>query len=130
MRDVVVIGGGPGGYAAAIRASQLGGAVTLVEADRLGGTCVNHGCIPSKVWHQAASLLKRLKEGADFGVAAELKGLYLKALKARKDGVAGDIRQGMEALLANNRVEVVKGRARLAGPGELVGRARPWRPRR
>ncbi|MFH1135909.1 MAG: dihydrolipoyl dehydrogenase [Pseudomonadota bacterium] len=120
MYDVVVIGGGPGGYAAAIRTAQLGGRAALVEAGAMGGACVNVGCIPTKVWHRAAYLLTYLKSGGDFGVNARFEGLDLGALKARKDGVAGDIRMGMEGLLANNGVETILGRAVLKGPGQVL----------
>ena len=68
MYDVVVIGGGPGGYAAAIRASQLGGKVALVEAAEIGGTCVNRGCIPTKVWLRAVYLLHWIRRADEFGI--------------------------------------------------------------
>ena len=75
--DVIVIGGGPGGYAAAIRASQLGGKVALIEASEIGGTCVNRGCIPSKVWLHAADLLKKVKNAEEFGIKASVEKLDL-----------------------------------------------------
>jgi len=68
MHDVMVIGGGAGGYAAAIRAAQLGGKVVLVEAAEIGGTCVNRGCIPSKVWLRAAHLLHCIRKADEFGI--------------------------------------------------------------
>ncbi|MBW2103660.1 MAG: dihydrolipoyl dehydrogenase [Deltaproteobacteria bacterium] len=113
MYDVVVIGGGPGGYAAAIRASQLGGNVALVEAGQVGGTCVNRGCIPSKVWLRAAHLYRQVRTASRFGIQARLEGVDLAAVVARKEGVAGEIRMGMEALLKNNRIEHIRGRASL-----------------
>ena len=73
MHDVAVIGGGPGGYAAAIRAAQLGANVVLAECAETGGTCVNRGCIPSKVWLRAADLLHRLKTGGEFGINASVE---------------------------------------------------------
>jgi dihydrolipoamide dehydrogenase len=118
MYDVLVIGGGPGGYAAAIRAAQLGGRTALVEAGAMGGVCVNVGCIPTKVWHRAAYLLANFKEAGEYGLKATLEGLDLGALKLRKDGVAADIRMGMEGLLANNGVERLTGRAVLKSPRE------------
>ncbi|MEW6266743.1 MAG: dihydrolipoyl dehydrogenase [Thermodesulfobacteriota bacterium] len=125
MYDVLVIGGGPGGYAAAIRAAQLGGRTALVEAGLIGGACVNFGCIPTKVWHRAAYLAHYLKTASDFGLQAALGRLDLNGLKARKDGVSGDIRMGMEGLLKNNGVDVIAGRARLEGPGRAAVDGRP-----
>ena len=119
MHDVMVIGGGSGGYAAAIRASQLGGKVALVEAGEIGGTCVNRGCIPSKVWLRAAHLLHGIRRADEFGIKATVQELDLNAIVARKNGVSGDIRMGMEGLLANNGVEVIRGRAVLKSPQEI-----------
>jgi dihydrolipoamide dehydrogenase len=119
MDDVIVIGGGPGGYAAAIRAAQLGGRVTLVEAAEIGGTCVNRGCIPTKVWQRAAYLLYSLRRADQFGIRASVEGVDLKSIVTRKEGVSGDIRMGMESLLANNGVTVIPGRAVLKSPREI-----------
>jgi dihydrolipoamide dehydrogenase len=119
MYDVIVIGGGPGGYAAAIRASQLKAKVALVEAGEVGGTCVNRGCIPTKVWLRAAQLLHWIRGAGDFGIKASVQKLDLQALVDRKKGVSGDIRMGMEGLLANNGVELVRGRALLKSPREV-----------
>ena len=116
MHDVIVIGCGPGGYAAAIRASQLGGKVAVIEAADIGGTCVNRGCIPAKVWHKAASTLQSIRNGADFGIEAAEPKLNLKTIVERKNGVSGEIRMGMEGLLANNGVELIRGRAVFKGP--------------
>ncbi len=116
MHDVVVIGCGPGGYAAAIRASQLGGKVAVIEAADIGGTCVNRGCIPAKVWHKAASILQSIRKGEDFGIEASEPKLNLKTVVDRKNGVSAEIRMGMEGLLANNGVELIQGRAVFKGP--------------
>jgi dihydrolipoamide dehydrogenase len=119
MYDVMVIGGGPGGYAAAIRASQFGGNVGLVEAAEIGGTCVNRGCIPTKVWLRAAYLLSWIRHADEFGIKASVQGLDLQAIVDRKNGVSSDIRAGMEALLGNNGVEVIKGWAVLKNSREV-----------
>lgn len=119
MKDVIVIGGGPGGYAAAIRACQLGGKVVLVEEGEIGGTCVNRGCIPTKIWSRAAYLLYWIRMADEFGIKISIQGFDLQTIVARKSGVAGDIRMGMEGLLANNGVELVKGRAVLKSPQEV-----------
>ncbi len=119
MYNVIVIGGGPGGYAASIRASQLGAKVALLEAGEIGGTCVNRGCISGKVWLQAADLLHKIRNAGEFGIKASVEGLELQSIVERKVGVAGDIRMGMEGLLSNNGVELIRGRAVLKSPREV-----------
>ncbi len=119
MYDVIIVGGGSGGYAAAIRASQLGGKVALVEGGDIGGTCVNRGCIPTKVWLRAASLLYWINRGEEFGIKAPVQELNLESIVDRKNGVSGDIRMGMEGLLANNGVEVIRGHGVLKSPQEV-----------
>ena len=119
MYDVMVIGGGSGGYGAAIRASQLGGKVALAEAAEIGGTCVNRGCIPTKVWLRAAYLLHCIRDADKFGIKATIQGLDLPSIVDRKNGVSGDIRMGMEGLLGNNGVKVIRGRAVLKSRQEV-----------
>jgi dihydrolipoamide dehydrogenase len=119
MYDVMVIGGGSGGYAAAIRASQLGAKVALVEAAETGGTCVNRGCIPTKVWLRAAYLLHCIRNADKFGIKTTVQGLDLPAIVDRKNGVSGDIRMGMEGLLGNNGVKVIRGWAVIKNPREV-----------
>ena len=115
MYDVAVIGGGSGGYAAAIRAAQLGGKAVLIEAADMGGTCVNKGCIPSKIWLRAAELLQHVRTGHEFGIQASDPKTDYQAIVERKSGVAAEIRMGMEALLQNIGVEIARGRAVLKG---------------
>ncbi len=119
MYDVIVIGGGPGGYAAGIRAAQLGGQVALVESSEMGGTCVNRGCIPSKIWLRAVYLSNIIKKDGDFGIKATLEKIDLKTIVERKTGIAGDIRMGMSGLLSNNGIEVIEGRGFLKSPREV-----------
>ena len=119
MHDVIVIGGGPGGYAAAIRASQLDGKVALVESAEVGGTCVNRGCIPTKIWLHAAHLLHGIRSAEEFGIKTSVQELDFQRIVHRKNGVSGDIRMGMEGLLANNNVEVIRGGAILKSPKEV-----------
>ncbi len=119
MYDVVVIGCGPGGYAAAIRASQLGGKVAIVEGSDIGGTCVNRGCIPSKIWLRAAYVLNMVRSGNEFGIQATVNNIDFQLIKNRKDGVAGDICMGMEALLGANGVELIRGHGVVKNPQEV-----------
>ncbi len=117
--DVIVLGCGAGGYAAAIRASQLGGKVALVEGGEVGGTCVNRGCIPSKVWLRAASLLSMISKAGEFGIHAAVDKVDLKIIVERKDGLCSEIRMGMEALLGNNGVELIRGHGVLKNAREI-----------
>jgi dihydrolipoamide dehydrogenase len=119
MYDILVIGGGPGGYAAAIRSSQLGGKTALVESGDVGGTCVNRGCIPAKIWMRAAYLLHQIRQAEAFGIKAAIETVDAKAIVARKDGVAAEIRNGMKFLLQNNGIHLVPGRAVLKNPREV-----------
>lgn len=108
---VVVIGGGPGGYVAAIRAAQLGAEVALVEKENLGGTCLNVGCIPTKALLHSAELYEEAKEGAKYGViASDVKVDFLK-VQERKKAVTKQLVSGVKGLLASNKVKVVSGEA-------------------
>ncbi len=111
--DVVVIGGGPGGYVAAIRAAQLGGKVILIENQYLGGTCLNVGCIPTKALIASAEVFHQAQHAADFGVKVEGVSADLEAMLARKDKIVTQLRGGVEFLLKKNGVEVIKGTGKL-----------------
>jgi dihydrolipoamide dehydrogenase len=119
MYDVVVIGCGPGGYAAAIRTSQLGGKVAIIEGSDIGGTCVIRGCIPSKVWLRAAYMIDMINRGEEFGINASLNKVDYQAIVERKNTVAGEICMGMEALLGANGVNLIKGRGVLKNAREV-----------
>ena len=84
MYDILVIGGGPGGYAAAIRGSQLGGKVALVESGKLGGACVNYGCIPTKVWLRAAFLYSCARQSEEYGIKLAIDKVNPKMVVERK----------------------------------------------
>ena len=108
---VVVIGGGPGGYVAAIRAAQLGGEVTLVEKENLGGTCLNVGCIPTKALLHSAELFEEAKEGAKYGIISSDVKVDFTKVQERKQAVTKQLVNGVKGLLAANKVKVVSGEA-------------------
>jgi dihydrolipoamide dehydrogenase len=112
--DVAILGGGMGGYPAAIRASQLGLKVALVEADKLGGTCLHIGCIPTKALLESSELYHRVAtKGAEFGLKAEVVGYDYPRIAQRRDAVVGQLYKGVQYLMKKNKVEVVAGRGRL-----------------
>lgn len=118
MHDLAVIGGGPGGYVAAIRAAQHGLNVLLVERDRLGGTCLNRGCIPTKSFIHDTKLYNAVKRS---GVLRGAAGVSLDAARMleRKNQLVNNLVRGLEAILQSHRIEVVKGQARLEAPGRM-----------
>jgi dihydrolipoamide dehydrogenase len=119
--DVAVIGGGPGGYVAAIRAAQLGGRVAIAEKERLGGTCLVKGCIPTKALLQSSELYSLVsREGARFGVIAENVRFDLEAAQDRRVQVVDQLVKGVEGLLKANGVQVLKGHARLEKPDRFA----------
>ncbi len=110
---IVVIGGGPGGYVAAIEAAQRGADVTLVEADSLGGTCVNRGCIPTKALIHSANLLHEIGRAAEYGIVVkEYEFDFVKA-SVRKEKIVNQLRSGIGYLMKKNKITVISGRASL-----------------
>jgi len=118
--DLVVVGGGPGGYVAAIRAAQLGMKTALVEKAQLGGVCLNWGCIPTKALLRSADVLRLVNEAAAFGVRAGAASADLPAMVARSRAVAAQLNKGVAHLMKKNGVTVIPGHARLAGKGRLA----------
>lgn len=118
--DVVVIGGGPGGYVCAIRAGQLGLKTVLVERDQLGGVCIAYGCIPSKALISATKLYEKAKEGATFGIVADGIRVELPALQKWKAGVVSQLETGIATLCRGNKVEVIKGEAELVSADRVT----------
>ena len=116
--DVAVIGGGPGGYVAAIRACQLGLRAALVERERLGGVCLNWGCIPTKTLLHTADLYREMRQAERYGLAAE-PSFDLAKVVSRSRAVAGQLNGGVEFLMRKHGVEVFAGAARLTGEGGL-----------
>jgi len=117
--DLIVIGGGPGGYVAAIRASQLGLKTALVEAAHLGGICLNWGCIPTKALLRASEINHLLHNLGDFGFAADNVRFDFKKVIERSRGVASQLSSGVKHLMKKNKVTVFDGRAKLAGAGKV-----------
>lgn len=116
---VVVIGGGPGGYVSAIRLAQLGAQVTLVEKERLGGTCLNVGCIPTKVLLHTAELYETIgKEGAHLGIKAQVE-LDWSALQERRKAIINQLVGGVEGLIRSNQIESIKGHGRFISKNQL-----------
>src|SRR3989442_819241 len=116
---VVIVGGGPGGYVAAIRAAQLGAMTAIIEKDRLGGTCLVRGCIPTKALLQSSELYTLAKGGAPFGLVADNIGFDWAAAQKRKTAVVNQLVKGVEGLLKAGGVTMVSGAARLAGNGAI-----------
>lgn len=110
-RDLVIIGGGPGGYEAAIRGAQLGKTVTLIERDRVGGTCLNRGCIPTKALYKNAETINSLKKMIEFGVSLGEFTFDMSTAQKRKDEVVNKLVSGVDQLLKGNSIEVIKGTA-------------------
>jgi len=118
--DLIVVGSGPGGYVAAIRAAQLGLKTAVVERDQLGGICLNWGCIPTKALLRSAEVYHYLQHPDAYGLSAEKVGFDLKKVVARSRAVSKQLNAGVTHLLKKNKVTVVKGTARLDGPGKLT----------
>ncbi len=119
-KRVSVIGGGPGGYVAAIRAAQLGAKVTLVEKGPIGGTCLNVGCIPTKVLLHTADVFSEIRHAKDLGISVTGASVDWNALMKRKDAVVQTLTGGVATLLRSNGVRVIAGEASFASPGEIV----------
>lgn len=115
--DLVVIGGGPAGYAAAIRAGQLGKKVACIEMERAGGTCLNWGCIPSKALLKSAEFFVKMKKAADYGLSCDNIDYDFAKVIARSRGVADQMAKGIEFLFKKNKVEYIVGRGQVNIPG-------------
>lgn len=113
MIDIIIIGGGPGGYVAAIRAAQLGAKVCLIEKEILGGTCLNWGCIPTKTIYRTAELLNTLGHIEDFGITVSSPEINVPKIQERKKDIIKSLVTGIEFVLKGNNVEVIKGKADL-----------------
>jgi len=117
--DVCIIGGGPGGYIAAVRASQLGLKVAVVEREELGGVCLNRGCIPTKAMLHSAEVLTTMKHAADFGIVAENVSVDFSKVLGHRDRVVKQLVGGVNSLMKSYNVNVVRGSGQLVGGGKV-----------
>jgi dihydrolipoamide dehydrogenase len=118
--DLVVLGGGSGGYAAALRAAELGMSVVLVERDKLGGTCLHYGCIPTKALLHAAEVADAAREGDKIGVKSSLEGIDMAGVNGYKDGVVARLYKGLQGLVKSRKINLVQGTGRFEGPNAVV----------
>ena len=120
--DLVVIGAGPGGYVAAIRAAQLGMKTAIIERENLGGVCLNWGCIPTKALLKSGEIFEQLGHLKDYGLSVEGRSYDFNAVVERSRKVAKQLSSGVAFLMKKNKIEVVEGQATL----ERGTRRRPW----
>jgi dihydrolipoamide dehydrogenase len=118
--DLVILGGGSGGYACALRAAELGMSVVLVERDKLGGTCLHYGCIPTKALLHAAEVADAAREGDRIGVKSSLAGIDMAGVNAYKDGVVAKLYKGLQGLVKSRKINLVAGDGRFEGPDAVV----------
>jgi dihydrolipoamide dehydrogenase len=114
--DIVILGGGSGGYACALRAAELGKRVALIEKGRVGGTCLHRGCIPTKALLHAAEVADLTRHGSSFGVMATLQGIDMPGVNAYKDKVVTRLWKGLQGLIASRHIDVIEGEGRLVSP--------------
>ena len=114
--DIVILGGGSGGYACALRAAELGKRVALIERGKVGGTCLHRGCIPTKALLHAAEIADHTRDSAAFGVQATLQGIDMPGVNAYKDKVVTRLWKGLEGLIKSRKIDVIQGDGRLVSP--------------
>lgn len=114
--DVAILGGGTGGYVAAIRAAQLGKQVVIIEKDKLGGTCLHRGCIPSKALLRSAEVYAEIQESEAYGIETAGATLVFPKVQARKDAIVEQLHQGVQYLMKKNKIQVVHANGRVIGP--------------
>ncbi len=118
--DLIILGSGPGGYVAAIRASQLGLKVAIVEREKLGGICLNWGCIPTKALLRTSEIYHYMTHAASYGLTAEKPGFDLSKIVDRSRKVAGQLNAGVKGLMKKNKITVVEGDGAITGKGRLT----------
>jgi dihydrolipoamide dehydrogenase len=117
--DIVILGGGSGGYACALRAAEMGKRVALIEKDRVGGTCLHRGCIPTKALLHAAEIADHARDGEAFGVRSVFEGIDMAGVNAYKDKVVDRLWKGLQSTLASRKVDIVYGDGRLVSPTQV-----------
>ena len=117
--DLVILGGGSGGYAAALRGAQLGLSVALIEKDKVGGTCLHRGCIPTKALLHAGEVADSSRHASEFGVNAQFISMDMNAVNAYKDGVVSKLHKGLQGLIKSRNVTYVEGTGRLVSPNTV-----------
>lgn len=125
--DVVILGGGNGGYACALRAAALGMSVAMVEEDKVGGTCLHRGCIPTKALLRAAEVADTVKESLDWGISSAFTGVDMAKVKEFQSGVVNKMYKGLSHLIKAKKVELVNARGRLTGPDTVTAGERVLR---
>ena len=118
--DLLVIGGGTGGYTAAIRAAQLGLTAAIVEADKVGGTCLHRGCIPTKTWLHSAEVLTQTRNAATFGVETAEPSLDYPAMRARQQAVVDTLHKSIRSVIGKHKIEIIEGRGAIVSPNEVA----------
>jgi dihydrolipoamide dehydrogenase len=118
--DIVILGGGSGGYAAALRSAELGKSVVLIERDKVGGTCLHRGCIPTKALLHAGEVADAARDSADFGVKATFEGIDMAGVHKYKDGVINKNFKGLQGLIKSRGIEIVEGSGRMTGPKTIT----------
>lgn len=113
MKDIIIIGGGPAGYEAAIRAAQLGADVVLIEKDSIGGTCLNRGCIPTKALYRNAEIIKNVKEADEYGIEIPSFALNVEKIQNRKNKVVASLVSGILQLIKDNKIDYIEGTGKL-----------------
>ena len=114
--DLVVLGGGSGGYACALRAAELGKRVALIEKDKVGGTCLHRGCIPTKALLHAAEIADNTRESASFGVRSTFEGIDVPGVLSYKNGVVDRLWKGLQSTIASRKIDTIEGAGRLVSP--------------
>jgi dihydrolipoamide dehydrogenase len=117
--DIIVLGGGSGGYACALRAAELGMSVALIEKDKVGGTCLHYGCIPTKALLHAAEVADATREAAQFGVNATFDSIDVKSVNSYKDGVVARLYKGLQGLIKARKITMIEGTGRLVAPNAV-----------
>src|SRR5271155_222450 len=118
--DCVVIGSGPGGYVAAIRAAQLGKKTAVIEADKIGGGCLNYACIPAKAVLRSADLLSEIRESEDYGLKVSGVEVDYAGVQARREKVVSTLTSGVAGLFKKDKIDLIEGAARLSADGDVI----------